>query len=94
MPGNMNSRGTTTIGASAENPKPANAFSTTRSRAALTSTTVGMPLFSTLAAARPLAVEQFPQPALPTMTAWHPFAFTMSAVLSLSMGAIPIGSSV
>ena len=56
-------------GASAGNPRPANALSTIFVKPLRVTTNEGMPAFSSLAAARPAFVEQDPHCALPTMTA-------------------------
>jgi hypothetical protein len=55
-------------------------------------TKVGIPLFSTLPAARPAPVEQLPQPALPVMTAWQPLRTTLSVAVSLSIFLFPQGT--
>ncbi len=72
----------------------ANALLTTPEKPSRVMTKLGIPIFSDLAATRPAAVEQPPQPALPVMTAWHPFAFIKLVILSTSMEVVPMGNSV
>jgi len=55
---------------------PAKALSTTLEKPSRVITTEGMPTLSLAAAARPAAVEQPPQAAIPVMTASQPLSFT------------------
>jgi hypothetical protein len=64
------------VGASREKPRPAKALLTTREKPLRVITKEGIPIFSAAAAARPAAVEQLPQAAIPAMTPWHPFSLS------------------
>lgn len=75
--------GNVTIAASAASPTPETAFFTTPAKSLRVIVTVGIPSASIRAAARPHAVAQAPQAALPMITASTPLAFTSFAVSSV-----------
>ena len=81
--------GNVTIAASGARPSPETAFFTTPVKSARVSVTVGIPIASNLAAARPHAVAQAPQLALPTMTASTPLFLMILAVSSVPMSRLP-----
>ena len=81
--------GKVTMAASGASPSPDTAFFITPTKSVRVSVTVGMPSVSILAAARPHAVAQAPQAALPTMTASTPLSFTWRAVASSPIRALP-----
>ena len=76
---------------SGASPTPDTAFFMTPTKSVRVSVTVGMPSVSILAAARPHAVAQAPQAALPTITASTRLFFTSAAVSSVPMRALPWG---
>ena len=80
-----------TMAASGARPRPDTAFFMTPTKSERVSVTVGIPRLSILAAARPHAVAQAPQLALPTMTASTPLFFTSLAVSSVPMWRLPWG---
>ena len=85
--------GKVTIAASGARPRPDTAFFMTPTKSARVSVTVGMPCVSILAAARPHAVAQDPQAALPMMTASTPLFLTSFAVSSSPISALPCGNA-
>src|SRR6266851_5108596 len=87
LPGRNISMGKVTIAASGASPRPATAFVMTPTKSARVSVTVGIPCASILAAARPHAVAQVPQAALPMTTASTPLALTSAAVSSEHLDA-------
>ena len=91
LPGRNSSIGKVTIAASGASPSPETAFVITPTKSARVSVTVGIPSASSLAAARPHAVAQDPQAALPMTTASTPLRWTAAAVSSLPMSALPCG---
>jgi len=78
------------MAASGESPSPDKAFFTTPAKSERVRMTVGMPLASILAAARPQAVAQDPQAALPMITASTPLSFTICAVFRWRWGRCPV----
>jgi hypothetical protein len=92
LPGRNISMGNVTMAASGASPSPDTAFFITPTKSARVSVTVGMPSPSILAAARPHAVAQDPQAALPMMTASTPLRLTSAAVSSLPMRRCPGGT--
>jgi hypothetical protein len=78
------------MAASGASPPSATAFFMTPTKSDRVIVTVGMPSVSILAAARPHAVAQAPQAALPTMTASTPLILTSRATSSSPMTALPI----
>ncbi len=91
LPGRNMSIGKVTIAASGARPRPETAFFMTPTKSVRVSVTVGMPSVSILAAARPQAVAQEPQAALPTITASTPLFFTSAAVSSVGISTLPWG---
>jgi len=85
--------GKVTIAASGARPSPATAFVMTPTKSARVRVTVGIPSASSLAAARPHAVAQDPQAALPMMTASTPLCLTCAAVSSEPITALPWGKA-
>ena len=78
-----------TDGASGGKPKAVKELATTCAKPACVTIIVGIPIFSIRAAARPHAVAQEPQPALPTMAASPPFSFTRAPIPSVSICRLP-----
>src|SRR5499427_1323375 len=93
LPGRNISMGKVTIAASGASPSPATAFVMTPTKSARVRVTVGIPCASSLAAARPHAVAQDPQAALPMMTASTRLCLTCAAVSSEPITALPCGKA-
>src|SRR5438445_1382699 len=93
LPGRNISMGKVTIAASGASPSPATAFVMTPTKSARVNVIVGIPCASSLAAARPHAVAQDPQAALPMMTASTPLCLTSAAVSSEPITALPCGKA-
>ena len=94
LPTRKGSIGNTTMETSWSKPRPAMAFRVTPTNSSRARTTVGIFLLSIRAAARPHAVAQAPQEALPTMTPSMLFSTIRSATSSSSMARLPMGNSV
>ena len=86
--------GKVTIAASGASPRPETAFFMTPTKSARVSVTVGIPSASILAAARPHAVAQDPQAALPMMTASTPLCLTSAAVSSVPITRVALREGV